>query len=77
MLVADNDTIVDATTGQILAIRNDETETTWLAKADAYEQDVMLQGDFFEEVCITLPVVIGNLIKEHITNANAMGRFAQ
>lgn len=74
-LVADNQTIVDAATGRILAIRQGENQADWLALAEGYPQDTMLQGDFFEQLR-EQPLRIGDMIRQHIAQADAMGRFA-
>lgn len=75
-LRADNQTVVDAQTGAILAIRLGEPEADWQNKLASYEQPVMLQGDFFEYLRENQPIKIGEMIRQHITQADAMGRFA-
>lgn len=49
-LYANNQTLVDAATGEILLIRSGETEAEWQQKvtAAAEQRDVMLQGDYFD-----------------------------
>ena len=78
-LSADNQTVVDAmpgaTAGDILAIRQGETEAAWQAKLTTYEVPVMLQGDFFEYLRDNEPVLIGAMIRKHILNADAMGKY--
>lgn len=75
-LVADNNTLVDAQTGAIQAIRQGENDASWRAKIDAFPQPTMLQGDFFEYLRENQPVRIGDMIRQHIQQADAMGRFA-
>jgi hypothetical protein len=76
-LVADNQTIVDVTTGEILAINTGyKSKMAWEAEAQGYEQPVMFQGDFFELIRDNQPIVIGDLIRQHIAQADAMGKFA-
>jgi len=74
-LLANNNTVVDATDGTILAIRGDESEDDWSALLDAYTQPVMLQGHFFEYLRENAQVQIGAMIRQHIAQADAMGRF--
>lgn len=78
-LVADNDTIVDAQTGDILAINingfGHKSQDDWTKQANEFKQNVMFQGDFFEVLRDTQPVEIGALIRQHITQADAMGKF--
>lgn len=76
VLVADNNTIVEASTGSILRIRAGESNAEWAAAAEAYEQAVMLQGDFFELLRRYSPIDIEEMIIGHIQAADAMGRFA-
>ncbi len=75
-LAADNQTVVDAQTGAILAIRQGEAEADWQEKLTGYAQPVMLQGDFFEYLRENVDVRIGDMIRLHIAQADAMGRFA-
>jgi hypothetical protein len=80
-LYANNDSIVDASTGAILRIRKPltdmarESESEWLAIAEAYAQSVMFQGDFFEVMRRFSPIDIEEMIITHIQQADAMGRF--
>jgi hypothetical protein len=74
-LTADNDCIVKVADGSIVAIRTDEPSEIWNAKALLCEDDVMFQGDFFEMLRETQSIKIGDLIRQHITNADALGRF--
>ena len=73
-LVADNKCVVDAETGAILTVRGTETNKEWQAIVDGFDQPVMLQGDFFE-LLREQPIKIGDLIRLHITQADAMGKF--
>jgi hypothetical protein len=73
-LVAANDTLVDAADGTILAIRTEGEN--WQAVLDRFEQPTMLQGNFFEYLRDNVPVMIGTIIRQHIHNADALGRFA-
>ena len=76
-LVADNQTIVDASSGAILAINTGyKSKADWEAQAQAYEQPVMFQGDFFELIRDNQSVEIGGMIRQHIAQADAMGKFA-
>ena len=74
-LGADNDTIVNAQTGEILLVRTDESDALWQARADMHPDTVMFQADFFLMLRDTQTIEIGNLIKQHITQADALGRF--
>jgi hypothetical protein len=74
-LIADNNCLVNVADGAILAIRSIETIMEWQAVATAYEQAVMWQGDFFEMVRETQSINIGALIRQHITAADAIGKF--
>jgi hypothetical protein len=76
-LAAANDTLVDAATGEILAINTGQQPAEWTAIIAGFEQDTMLQGDFFEYLRDNgLPGTIRQLIEHHIQQADAMGRFA-
>jgi hypothetical protein len=72
---AANDTIVNAETGTILHVRSGESEGAWQALAELSPQPVMFQGDFFE-MLREQPVKIADLIRSHIANADALGRFS-
>lgn len=75
-LGADNNTLVDAQTGEILEIKaDDEPLDMWLAKAAEHEKLVMFQADFFLMLRDNAPIEIGKLITKHITDADALGRF--
>jgi len=74
-LVADNQTLVDAATGEIVAIRYLLTAEQWQDML-ASERQTMLQGDFFHYLRENADVRIGDMIRQHIAQANAMGRFA-
>lgn len=77
VLVADNNCVVNAETGAILAIRQGESETDWQAILDALPAPTMLQGDFFEYLRENgLPGTIRQMIEQHIQQADQMGRFA-
>jgi hypothetical protein len=76
VLMAANDTLVDAATGEILAIRTFAAGENWQAVLDRYEQPTMLQGNFFEYLRDNAAINIGGLIRQHIQNADALGRFA-
>ena len=76
-LVADNDTIVNAATGEILAIRTRMmTPNDWQSIIDALTVDYAYQGDFFIQLREAAPIVIGDMIRQHIAQADAMGKFA-
>lgn len=78
-LSADNQTLVDAGTGQILAIRQGEQPADWQARIDELSQErtTMLQGDFFEYLRDNgLPGTMRQMIEQHIQQADEMGRFA-
>lgn len=76
-LKAENDTLVAAATGQVLAIRQGENDAAWQARITELSQgvDTMLQGDYFEYLRENEPVRIGDLIRYHIQQADALGRF--
>lgn len=76
-LTAANDTLVDAATGEILAINTGQQPAEWAAIVASFPQDTMLQGDFFEYLRDHgLPGTIRQLLEHHIQQADAMGRFA-
>lgn len=76
-LTADNNCLVDATTGAVLARRNGINSVDWQATIDSFAQPTMLQGDFFEYLREHVDVRIGDLIRLHITQADAVpSRFA-
>lgn len=75
-LVADNDTVVDASTGAILAIKTDGNRDEWESIVNGYEQNVMLQGDFFGYLRDNASIIIGDMIRQHIAQGDAMGKFA-
>lgn len=80
-LYANNDSIVSALDGRILEIRDPLVTTyeQWMAKAEAYPEHVMLQGDFFEQLrgMSPMPIGIAQLITQHIINADTgMNLFA-
>jgi hypothetical protein len=75
-MTADNSCLVDAETGEILAERTTESNAHWAAIADLHPKNVMWQGDFFEMLRDSQDIRIGNLITQHIQNADRLGRFA-
>jgi hypothetical protein len=75
-LVADNNTVVDATTGTILFVFTNESIPDREEIIAGFSQDVALQGDFFGLLRDNSPIVIGDLIRLHIAQADAMGRFS-
>ncbi|WP_226163928.1 hypothetical protein, partial [Hymenobacter terricola] len=76
-LVADNNTVVNPSTGEILLIRTPVQSTDeWLAAANAIPGPAMLQGEFFGLLRSYSPIDIEGLIVTHITQADGMGRFA-
>lgn len=75
-LAADNNTVVDATTGAILATRLPGTSAEqWDATLAAFPGDYMYQGTFFLKMRDHQSVVIGDMIRLHIVQADAMGKF--
>lgn len=70
-LSADNHSLVDMTTGGLLAIRRMETNLEWNAIINSFEQPTMLQGDFFELLRENSPIEIGDMIRQHIMLADA------
>jgi len=86
-LAAENNTLVDTRDGSILAVRYAPrpggapgTDADWQADIARIEADAalpaMYQGDYFCLIRDTQPLIIGDLIRQHILNANALGRFA-
>jgi len=76
-LTADNTTLVDAATGEQLAQKPlGQTDVEWQAVIASFSQNTMLQGDFFLMLRESQPVQIGDMIRHHIQQADAMGRFA-
>jgi len=77
VLSADNRTLVDASNGAILAMQQlGQTAQEWEAVVAGFDQNTMLQGDFFGMLRDTQAVNIGDMIRQHIAQADAMGRFA-
>lgn len=74
-LRADNNCLVVAQTGKILAVRGNETEADWLERCNAFAGDTMLQGDFFRALREGQAVKIGEMIRQYIQNADAAGKF--
>lgn len=78
-LGADNDTLVNAQTGAILQVRKTgagrESDDIWMAVAELHPEAVMFQADFFLMLRDTQPIKIGDMIRQHITQADALGRF--
>ncbi|MFD2717915.1 hypothetical protein ACFST9_04265 [Hymenobacter monticola] len=78
-LVADNNTVVRATTGEIVSINPMPfPNQAWKIAVDAIaeNQDVMYQGDFFWMLRESQEINIGGLIRQHILAADQMGKFA-
>lgn len=79
-IVADNNCIVDATTGAILLIKqignSPRVQADFEAAAAKFTQNVMYQGDFFLMIRDKMPITIGDLLKQHILQAEAMGRLS-
>jgi hypothetical protein len=80
-LGADNRTLVDATPGEqagsILAVRElGQSDEAWQTVVDSYPQATMLQADFFVYLRENEPIKIADVIRHHITRADALGRFA-
>lgn len=77
-LTADNNCLVDATTGAVLARRNGANSVDWQATIDSFPQPTMLQGNFFEYLRDNgLPGTIRQMIEQHITQSDAApSRFA-
>ena len=75
-LSADNTTLVEAATGAILADLRGLNLVERQAAIDGFAQDTLLQGDFFELLRDTAPVKIGDLLRQHLQQADALGRFA-
>ncbi len=74
-LIANNDTVVNMLDGTIIAIRQGETNEEWQTLLNSFEEQVMLQGDFFEYLRTNAPILIGQMVENHILNADLMGRF--
>jgi hypothetical protein len=62
--------------GTIKHIRQQETQEQWAELLANDPDPLMLQGDFFEYVRDNQPLKIGDLIRQHIANADQMGRFS-
>ena len=69
-LTADNSTLVDMTTGSLLASRRYETNQEWDVIVNSFTQETMLEGDFFELLRENSPIRIGELIRMHIALAD-------
>lgn len=76
VIEANNQTLVDFATGAILLVRSDENDVEWEQATAAFPQKTMLQGDYFEWLRENTPLVIGELIRFHILQADARGRFS-
>jgi hypothetical protein len=83
-LTADNNTIVDPETGGFLEIRQPEhTQTAWeqvIARVDAERQaaglpEAFLQGDYFGWLGRHKPVLLDEMILQHMAAAQLMGHF--
>jgi hypothetical protein len=70
-LVANNDTAVDPTTGEVLIVRQLQTPAEWLAQLEADPRQLMLQGDFFEVLIAYSPIAIGELLENFMRQADA------
>ena len=71
-LVADNDTLVHAQTGAIVA-RRDKSQVSlapWFKLANEHPEPVAFQGDFFLAVRRG-PVVVNDILTAHVLNADA------
>lgn len=82
-IVANNNRLVDARDGSILAERKFNTPTAdadWLAdiaRVEASLVPAMYQGDYFLYLRDNQPLVIGNVIRQYIQQADAApSRFA-
>lgn len=76
-LRADNLTLVDMTTGALLAMREPgQTDADWQAVVDSFPQNTMLQADHFVFVRDHVPLLLRPMIEGHICAADGMGRFA-
>ena len=86
-LAAENNTLVDTRDGSILAIRYTPrpggalgTDADWQADIARIEADpdllAMYQGDYFLQLRDTQSLIIGDMIRHHIQQADALGRFA-
>jgi len=86
-LAAENNTLVDTRDGSILAVRYAPrpggalgTDADWQADIARIEADAtvpaMYQGDYFLMLRDTQSLIIGDLIRHHILQANTLGRFA-
>ena len=75
-LEANNLTLVAFPSGSIISIQNQVTAEVW-QEAIAREEDMMLQGDFFEWMLEqTLPYAENTMKRHHIQQADLMGRFS-
>lgn len=76
-LRADNQTAVEAATGRIVLQKpTDQSYDAWLLEVTAHATDLMLQAEHFIFLRDNAPLVIGDLIRNNILQAIAMGRFA-
>ncbi|GAB3303736.1 hypothetical protein [Hymenobacter tenuis] len=74
-LVADNNTLVDAETGEILAIKGIHPDAYWQELVEG-ERLVELQGVYFDKYSERIPEQsIADMWRWHILNAVAMGKF--
>jgi hypothetical protein len=86
-LIADNSTLVDATTGQIIGPSSllDDPNNLLDAYTDEngvqhdagilFGKDYMYESEFFRRIADQLPVVVDDLIKLHIVTANTDNRL--
>ena len=71
VLIADNNTAVDATTGEVLFVRSTENHDEWQAKLQDDPRQLLLQGDFFELLIAYSPIAIGELLENFMRQADA------
>jgi hypothetical protein len=71
-------TLVDAATGEQLAIRTSEDNAQWQVIEDSFPQNTMWQGDFLLEVLRKGAVNIADLVLYHMARANSpeLNRYA-
>jgi hypothetical protein len=75
-LQADESTLVDATSGEVLAVRGALMPEAWQALTDSFEQDIMLQTEYFARARDLGAVAIAPMVLHHIAQADALGRFS-
>jgi hypothetical protein len=74
---AANDTLVNATTGDVLKIRGQMLSHEWEEAIEEASKDVdtKLQGDWFEDLCAHAAVEIDPLLRKFISDADNIGFF--